>query len=104
MTQMNEVVVERARNEVSVDAVRNEIVAERVRDVVSKVAHLPQDDLDSSRDADLFRDLGVDSAAALDILLSLENEFGVVIPDDSFGNARSLRAIARLIAELELRK
>jgi len=82
----------------------NEEVVVRVRDVVSKVARLPQNDLDVSRDADLYRDLCVDSAAALDILLSLESEFGVAIPDDTFGNARSLRAIARLIAELELRK
>lgn len=78
----------------------NEAVEVRVRDVVSKIARLPQDDLDTSRDADLFRDLCVDSAAALDILLSLESEFGVVIPDDSFGNARSLRAIAKLLVEL----
>jgi acyl carrier protein len=94
MTQMNEAVVEGVRG----------TVVERVRDVVSKVARLPQDDLDSSSDADLFRDLCVDSGAALDILLSLEDEFGVAIPDDSFGNARSLRAIAKLIVELERRK
>ena len=82
----------------------NEAVAVRVREVVSKVAQLPQNDLDFSPDADLFRDLGVDSAAALDILLSLEDEFGVAIPDDTFSDARSLRAMARLICELELRK
>jgi len=82
----------------------NEEVVVRVRDVVSRVARLPQDDLDVSRDADLYRDLCVDSGAALDILLSLEREFGVAIPDDTFGNARSLRAIARLIAELGLRQ
>jgi acyl carrier protein len=79
----------------------NEALVSRVRDVVSKIAQLPKDHLDSSSDADLFRDLGVDSAAALDILLSLEDEFGVAIPDDSFGNARSLRAIAKLVVELE---
>ena len=82
----------------------NDAVVVRVRDVVSKVAHLPQHDLDAAPDADLFRDLCVDSGAALDILVSLEHEFGVAIPDDTFGNARSLRAIARLIGELELPK
>jgi acyl carrier protein len=92
MTQASEGVLER------------EGVVERVRNVVSKIARLAQEDLDSSHDADLYRDLCVDSAAALDILLSLEDEFGVAIPDDSFGNARSLRAIAGLISELELRK
>jgi acyl carrier protein len=82
----------------------DEAVVERVRDVLSRVVRLPQEDLDASHDADLFRELCVDSAAALDILLSLESEFGVAIPDDSFGNARSLRAIAALIAELKRRE
>ena len=79
----------------------NQAVVVRVRDVLSKVARLPPDDLDRSHHADLFRDLCVDSAAALDILLSLEDEFGVAIPDETFGNARSLHAIAVLIAQLE---
>jgi acyl carrier protein len=83
---------------------RNEAVTERVRDVLSKIARLPETEAGFPPDADLFRDLCVDSAAALDILLSLEDEFGVAIPDDSFGNARSLRSIAKLVAGLELRK
>jgi acyl carrier protein len=76
-------------------------VSERVRDVVCKVACLPADLAAFPADADLFRDLCVDSAAALDLLMSLEDEFAVSIPDDTFGNARTLRAIARLIAQLE---
>jgi acyl carrier protein len=79
----------------------NEGVEWRVRGVLSKVARLPPDDEAFTPDADLFRDLGVDSGVALDMLLSLEDEFGVAIPDDAFGNARTLRAVAKLITELE---
>ncbi len=86
-------------------ALMNEGVERRVRGVLSKVASFPPDDEAFTPDADLFRDLGVDSGAALDMLLSLEDEFGVAIPDETFGNARTLRAIAKLITELEeLRK
>jgi len=52
-------------------------------------------------DADVFRDVGVASAAALDLLLSLEEELGVTIPDDKFNDARSVRAITEMIAGLE---
>jgi len=79
-------------------------IAERVCGVLTKVAQVSTATDGFTVDADLFRDLGVDSTAALDILLSLEHEFGLAIPDDTFGNARSLRAIALLIAELELRR
>ena len=79
----------------------NEVMEERVRGVLSKVARLPSSDEAFPPDADLFRDLCVDSAAALDMLLSLEDELGVAIPDDAFGNARTLRAITVLMTKLE---
>jgi acyl carrier protein len=79
----------------------NEAVEQRVRAVVSKVARFAPDYEAFTPDADLFRDLGIDSGAALDMLLSLEDEFGVAIPDDTFGSARTLRSIAKLITELE---
>lgn len=79
----------------------SDLVSERVRGVVCRVACLAADQAAFPPDADLFRDLGIDSTAALDLLMSLEDEFAVSIPDDTFGSARSLRAIARLISQLE---
>jgi acyl carrier protein len=72
----------------------------RVRDVVVRVANLSEDQHALSPDADLFRDLGVASTAALDLLLSLEEEFDVAIPDQRFGDARTLRALTALLGEL----
>jgi acyl carrier protein len=72
----------------------------RVREVVVKVAKLDGERMNFSPDADLFRELGVESTAALDLLLSLEEEFNVSIPDEKFGDARTLRALTTLIAEL----
>jgi acyl carrier protein len=78
----------------------NEALATRVRGVVVKVAKLPAERVGFSPDADLFRELGVESTAALDLLLSLEEEFNVSIPDQRFGDARTLRALTTLIGEL----
>jgi acyl carrier protein len=83
----------------------DEAVAKRIREVVSRAARLSEGEAALFQpDADLFRQLQVDSGTALEILLSLEDEFAVSIPDETFGNARSLRAIARLIVELQARK
>ncbi len=81
-----------------------EAVSDRVRDVVCRVACFTPHQAAFPPDADLFRDLCVDSAAALDLLISLEDEFAVSIPDDTFGNARTLRAISNLISQLEALK
>ena len=52
-------------------------------------------------DADVFRELGVESTAALDLLLSLEDEFGVAVPDDAFSSARTVRKMIELIDGLK---
>lgn len=52
-------------------------------------------------DADVFRELGVESTAALDLLLSIEDEFGVSVPDDAFSSARTVRAMTELVDSLK---
>jgi acyl carrier protein len=42
----------------------------------------------------------VKSIAALDLLLSLEEEFGVSIADEKFGAARSVGALVALVESL----
>ena len=55
----------------------------RIRAILGRVARLEGE---YSRVADLFRELGMKSVAALDLLLSLEEEFGVSIADEAFGD------------------
>ena len=52
-------------------------------------------------DADVFRDLGVESTAALDLLFSLEDEFGVAVPDDAFSSARTIGKMTELVDSLK---
>ncbi len=72
----------------------------RVRAIVAKVAKLDGDGADLKADADLFRDLGVESTAALDLLLTLEEEFGVSINDQEFGDARTIALVTALVGKL----
>jgi len=71
----------------------------RVAEVVARVAKV-DDPSSIGTELDLYRDVGVKSTAALDLLLSLEEEFDVQIPDEAFGDARTVTLLAGLIGEL----
>lgn len=73
----------------------------RVREIVARFllpagAEPSQKEIDP--DKDLFRELGIKSSAALELLLSLEDEFGRSISDEDFNEARTISALARLMA------
>jgi acyl carrier protein len=69
----------------------------KVRDILRRVAKLEGS---YSPSADFFRDLGVKSVAALDLLLSIEEDFGVSISDEAFGEARSVDRLVALVESL----
>ena len=56
-------------------------------------------DLDLEKD--LYEDLGVESVNAIQILLSLEENFGVSIDDNDFIQARSTQQIIELVQKLK---
>jgi acyl carrier protein len=68
-------------------------IIQRVSKQKPTVAALPVD-------ADVFRELGVESTAALDLLFSLEDEFGISVPDEQFSSARTVRKMTALIDAL----
>jgi acyl carrier protein len=74
-------------------------LSSRIAEVVARVAKVVDPSTIAS-DKDLYRDIGVKSTAALDLLLSLEEEFNVSIPDQAFGDARTVSSLADLIGAL----
>jgi acyl carrier protein len=77
-----------------------EELSSRVVGVVARIAKIA-DASAIARDEDLYRDIGVKSTAALDLLLSLEEEFNVSIPDQDFGDARTVTLLVNLIGGLQ---
>ena len=65
------------------------------------IARLARIDEDFRADADVFRALGLQSAAALDLLLQIEEEFGIAISDDAFAEARTLEQMAALVVAIQ---
>ncbi len=78
----------------------SEELSSRVVGVVARIAKIG-DASAIPRDQDLYRDIGVKSTAALDLLLSLEEEFNVSIPDQDFGDARTVTLLVTLIGGLQ---
>lgn len=54
--------------------------------------------LDENQD---FYEAGVTSLMTLQILMDLEDRFEVSIPDDRFINARTVKQLSQLVAELK---
>lgn len=67
-----------------------------IRAIVARLSRAP-DPASLPIDADIFRQLGIASSAALELLLSLEDELGIQIPDAAFNEARTIAALVELV-------
>ena len=70
--------------------------------VFNEVAEILVDQLDVEKDkvtmeASIIDDLGADSLDVVDIIMSLEEEFGVEIPDDQVENMKTVGDIVKYI-------
>ena len=68
-----------------------------IRELVSNIGGL-KPDFDGT--ADLYLDLAMPSIRAMQLLVELEERFKIHVPDEQFVEARSLDAVARLVANL----
>lgn len=69
---------------------------ERISEFVTRVGKIPGVGPD-----DDFYDAGFSSVNALDLLLELEEAFGVSIPDEQFIGARSVRSLDEMVSHLK---
>jgi len=72
---------------------------ERIIQLISQVGGIDSVGADAS-----IYDAGFSSVRVLDLLLTLEDEFGVSIPDKDFMAARTAREISGLIDQLRERQ
>lgn len=68
----------------------------KIIDIVKNAGEL--DDL--AADQDIYR-AGISSLKGMDIMLDLESEFGVSVPDDQFVQARTPAALLDLVRGLQ---
>ena len=74
---------------------------ERIRQVLAAHGRMAADPLDIDSAADLYEQ-GLTSHASVNVMLALEDEFGVEFPDDAMKKATfaSISSIERVLSEL----
>ena len=70
-------------------------VFEKVRDII--VDQLDADENEVTLDASIIDDLGADSLDVVDLVMSIEEEFDVEIPDEEVENIKTVGDIVKYI-------
>ena len=65
--------------------------AQEIKELVSDITELPIEKLDL--DADLFKDLSVDSLKAIEIVAAFEKKYRIIIPEDDIPKITTIRQI-----------
>lgn len=71
---------------------------EKVRDIISSQLDVDADII--SPDTDLAEDLGADSLDLVELLNTLEDEFSIVIPQDSVQDVKTVGDLAEFMDKL----
>ncbi len=62
---------------------------EKIKAILAK--HLKVDPADITEDTNIQEDLGADSLDVVEIVMALENEFGIEIPDEDIIKLKTIR-------------
>ncbi len=71
------------------------MVFDKVKDII--VDELMVDEADVTLEANIKDDLGADSLAVVDLAMSLEDEFGIEIPDNELESVKTVGDVVKLI-------
>ena len=72
---------------------------EKVRVMLAKQLNLPADKI--TLESDIIKDLGADSLDVVELLISLEDDYGISIPEDDIVGVKTVKDIVDMIEKLE---
>ena len=72
------------------------MVFDRVKEIIAEQMNIPESKI--SLDTDIIKDLGADSLDIVEMLMNLENEWGLVIDDE---DVPKLQKIKNVVAYIE---
>ena len=73
------------------------MVFERIREIICDQLDLEVDKV--TMDSDIMEDFEADSLDVVDLVMSIEDEFGLEVPDDQIENFRTVGDVVRYIEE-----
>ena len=71
----------------------------KVREMLAKQLNLSVDKI--KPESDVVKDLGADSLDVVELLISLEDDYGISIPEDDIVNVKTVQDIVDMIEKLE---
>ena len=72
---------------------------EKVRDMLAKQLNLKPEAI--TLESDVVKDLGADSLDVVELLISLEDDYGISIPEEDIAGVKTVRDIVDMIEKLE---
>lgn len=72
---------------------------EKVRDILAKQLNVKPETI--TMESDVVKDLGADSLDVVELLMSLEDDCGVSIPEDDVVNVKTVGDIVTMIEKLQ---
>ena len=72
---------------------------EKVRDMLAKQLNLSPDKI--TPESDVVKDLGADSLDVVELLISLEDDYGISIPEDDIVNVKTVGDIVKMLGGLD---
>ena len=73
------------------------MVFERIREIICDQLDLEEGKV--TMDSDIMEDFEADSLDVVDLVMSIEDEFGLEVPDDQIENFRTVGDVVRYIEE-----
>ena len=73
------------------------MVFERIREIICDQLDFEEDKV--TMDSDIMEDFEADSLDVVDLVMSIEDEFGLEVPDDQIENFRTVGDVVRYIEE-----
>ncbi len=71
------------------------MVAEKVKELVAEQLGIAKDTV--NLESNIIEDLGADSLDVIEMLMTLEEEFGITIPDDKINQIKTVGQIIEMI-------
>lgn len=75
------------------------VMFEKVRDMLAKQLNLKPEQI--TLQSDVVKDLGADSLDVVELLISLEDDYGISIPEDDIVNVKTVQDIVDMIEKFE---
>ena len=68
---------------------------ETVKELLGKQLHMDPASIDD--DASILDDLGADSLEVVEMLMTIEDKFGIIVPDEDVPELRTVRSVAEYL-------